>query len=262
MAGQRLARQIPRGPGLWGWTLALLQAAALALVALVVWQLTGARSGAMRGVLTAVSVAVALALVFLAPWSPRGGRYEIGLANCLSALRLVVSLPLGFYLSQLAVPISGQVVAWIGAVFVTDLLDGWAARALGSDSIAGAALDPVADGACYGAVGAGLAISGAVPPWLAVLVVLRYAVPVAVGAALLATQPARVRLQHTVWGRISTVLIGALLGVALLGRADHSLMRALVIVGGSAIAVSMVLAWRELLGRIQPPSNGDRSAHS
>lgn len=52
------------------------------------------------------------------------------------------------------------------AASLTDFLDGWAARALGSESRAGAILDPVADKILILSLFAMLYIHGAIPVWL------------------------------------------------------------------------------------------------
>jgi cardiolipin synthase len=120
----------------------------------------------------------------------------------LAAPALVYSL-LGSQLFELA-----AVVALAG---LTDLLDGAIARSLERPTRLGGALDPVVDGVFFGAVATGLALGGAYPPWLAGVVVARYAVPALAGAVLLLAGR-RLALEHTPAGQASTALIAVLVG--------------------------------------------------
>ena len=99
---------------------------------------------------------------------------------------------------------------------LTDVVDGLIARRLEQPTSLGGALDPVVDGVFFGALALGLAAGQAYPGWLAVLVILRYSLPAAVGAGLLLLGR-RLEIRHTPLGQASTTLIGVLLGgVALL----------------------------------------------
>ena len=109
----------------------------------------------------------------------------------------------------------------------------------------GGALDPFSDGVFFGAVAAGLAAGGTYPVWLAVVVVVRYLLPVVVGGVLmlLGRLPA---LRHTFFGQLSTALIAVLLGgVALLrwvGLPGGGVLLAAEVV----VPVVTLLAWVEL----------------
>jgi phosphatidylglycerophosphate synthase len=73
------------------------------------------------------------------------------------------------------------------------------------------------DGIFFGAVAAGLAIGAAYPAWLAILVIARYALPAAVGGALL-LWGLRPQIKHTFFGQVCTTLIAVLLGGVALFR--------------------------------------------
>ena len=94
---------------------------------------------------------------------------------------------------------------------VTDLLDGTVARRLGQLSNFGGGLDPVVDGIFMGAFVIGIAIGGAIPLWLALVVIARYLLPALAAGALLLTGR-RPELRHTLTGQVSTTLILVLLG--------------------------------------------------
>lgn len=172
----------------------------------------------------------------------------LGPANLVTGSRLVLALPaywLAAQLSGISSSLLWGLVALVVVAGLTDLLDGWVARRFDRPTRFGAAFDPVADGFFFGALAVGLAAGGAYPLWLAVVVVLRYLLPVLVGAVLVARGrlPA---LRHTFFGQLSTALIAVLLGGA-------ALLRGLGLPGSSLAAVASVvvplvtlLAWLEL----------------
>jgi cardiolipin synthase (CMP-forming) len=110
-----------------------------------------------------------------------------------------------------------ELAAVVGLAGLTDLVDGAIARRLARPSRLGGALDPVVDGAFFGAVAVGLALGGAYPVWLALVVVSRYGLPALVGAGLLLARR-RPALEHTPLGQASTALIALLLGGLALAR--------------------------------------------
>lgn len=172
----------------------------------------------------------------------------LGPANLVTGSRLLLALPAYWLAAQLGGGGSGRFWWLVGLVVVaglTDLLDGWVARRFDRPTRLGAAFDPVADGCFFGSLAVGLAVGGAYPLWLALVVVLRYLLPVLAGAVLVARGrlPA---LRHTFFGQLSTALIAVLLGGA-------ALLRGLGLPGSSLVAVASVvvplvtlLAWLEL----------------
>lgn len=97
----------------------------------------------------------------------------------------------------------------VGLGALSDLCDGYLARRLHEVSGFGGGLDPVVDGIFFGAAAIGLAVGGAYPYWLAVVVGVRYATPAVAGAAflLLGYHPA---LRHSPLGQLSTATIAIL----------------------------------------------------
>jgi phosphatidylglycerophosphate synthase len=166
-----------------------------------------------------------------------------GLANQLSLVRAYLAAPAVVY----AVTPSGLggLAAVVALAGCSDLLDGMAARRLDRPTRLGGALDPLVDGVFFGAAAIGLAAGGAYPPWLAGVVVVRYAVPAVAGAILfLAQRP--VTLRHTPLGQVSTTVIAVVLGgIALLrgiGVADDWLVE----VGIVLVPLSTLATWANL----------------
>jgi cardiolipin synthase (CMP-forming) len=137
-----------------------------------------------------------------------GPANQVSLARAyLAAPALVYSLHQDFALLALVVAIAG----------VTDLVDGTIARRFAHPSTLGGGLDPVVDGLLTGALAIGLALGGAFPLWLALVVIARYLLPALAGGGLIALGR-RPELRHTVTGQVSTVLILVLLGGVCLFR--------------------------------------------
>jgi len=150
-----------------------------------------------------------------------------------------------------------ELAAVVSLAGLSDVVDGTVARRWGGGpSRLGGGLDPVVDGVFFGAVAIGLAVGGAYPGWLALVVVARYGLPALVGTILVlaARRPA---LEHTPMGQASTALIGLLLGgVALLRGlgwpSDALLGIAEVVVPLAALATFANLFWANrpaLIGR-------------
>jgi cardiolipin synthase len=176
------------------------------------------------------------------------GLFIPGEANQVSLARAYLAAPaaayaLGGQLGALAV-----VVAIAG---LTDLVDGTMARRFDRPSNLGGALDPVVDGVFMGSTTLGLAFGGALPLWLAAVVIARYLLPALAGGLLLALGR-RPELRHTLTGQISTTLILMLVGGVALFRGlgqdpDGYLTAAEVVIPVVTIATWAHLAWS--LGR-------------
>ena len=156
----------------------------------------------------------------------------------------------------------GALAVTVALASLTDLLDGTVARRFAQPSNLGGALDPVVDGIFFGAVAAGLALGGAYPIWLALVVVLRYLLPALVGGVLVLAGR-RPALTHTLFGQLSTSLIAVLLGWVALFRGlgqDASLVvaAAAVVIPVSTLLVFANLAWanRAALRGVEAASGG------
>lgn len=90
-----------------------------------------------------------------------------------------------------------------GAAAFTDVLDGWLARRFGVESKAGQYLDPIADKILLTCIYVGLAMGGAVPVWIVVLILARDVwILLLSGVALRFTEFRE--LQPSIWGKAST----------------------------------------------------------
>jgi cardiolipin synthase len=90
-----------------------------------------------------------------------------------------------------------------GAAAFTDILDGGLARRLESRSKVGQYFDPVADKILLSCIYIGLAIAGAIPVWIVVLIFARDLWILGLSAVALGLTRFR-DLQPSVWGKAST----------------------------------------------------------
>jgi cardiolipin synthase (CMP-forming) len=172
------------------------------------------------------------------------GAFIPGVANQVSLARAYLSAP------ALVYALAGEYALLAVAVAVaglSDLVDGTVARRFAQPSNFGGGLDPVVDGLFMGALCAGLALGGAFPAWLALVVIARYLVPALAGGALLAAGR-RPELRHTLTGQVSTILILVLVGGACLLRAldqDSSglIKGAEVVIPVATLATFLHLGW-------------------
>lgn len=144
--------------------------------------------------------------------------------------RVLKRLPLAVTLTMLRLVSIPAIVLLIGAkawsaatwLFVasalTDVLDGVVARALKQESHVGKVLDPVADIAFNASVFVALAQAGALPWWVAGLVVTRYAMLIG-GTLVLYVFHGPVRIEPTLFGKLSGVVMTTVVGLLLLGLA-------------------------------------------
>jgi cardiolipin synthase (CMP-forming) len=141
----------------------------------------------------------------------------------------------------------GPLAVTVAVAAVTDLVDGTVARRFSQPSTFGGGLDPVVDGLFAGALSIGLALGGAFPLWLALVIVARYLLP-ALGGGLLILWGRRPELRHTLTGQVSTVLILILVGGICLFRALHQdssglASAAVVVIPIATVATFAHLAW-------------------
>jgi cardiolipin synthase len=141
---------------------------------------------------------------------------------------------------------------------LSDLVDGTVARRFAGPSQLGGGLDPVVDGLFVGALSIGLALGGAFPLWLALVIVARYLLP-ALGGGILILLGRRPELRHTLTGQVSTVLILLLVGgiCLLLGLHQDSsglASAAVVVIPAVTVATFLHLAWasRRAVGLPEP----------
>ncbi|PWB79447.1 MAG: CDP-alcohol phosphatidyltransferase [Methylocystaceae bacterium] len=138
------------------------------------------------------------------------------------------------------------------AIFVlagaSDALDGWLAKTFDLRSDLGALLDPIADKALIVSIYATLAVVGAIPAWLAILVVSRDVMIVgAVVVSWLLQRPIKVRPLPV--SKATTAAQLVLAAVVLGGRAfgypvDEAVGALAAIVAALTIASASVYLWR------------------
>jgi len=161
--------------------------------------------------------------------------------NGLTALRLAC-LPV--FLVLLAQPHRRDLVAaasMLGALGVTDGLDGYVARHFHQVSSLGKLADPFVDRALVLSAVIGALAIGAVPAWLVAIVLLREALVLA-GAVVLALAGAR-HLEVSLAGKVGAFAMMVALPLFLLGDAPfrwHEIAHAAAWV---AVAVGQVFAW-------------------
>lgn len=98
----------------------------------------------------------------------------------------------------------GAALVWMFVIGATDGLDGYLARRFDVASRLGAMLDPVADKALLGGAYLTLALTGAIPAWLAWLVLGRDAAILLVAAGFLLLAKSRPHFPPTLAGKLST----------------------------------------------------------
>ncbi len=124
------------------------------------------------------------------------------LPNALTAARIVLTPPVGYFLARgdgrAALPL-------LAAAALTDAADGWLARRLEARTALGAYLDPIADKLLAATVFLGLAAAARLPWWLAALVLGRDALILLFAAWALRFRRLR-RFPPSVWGKASTAV--------------------------------------------------------
>ncbi len=155
---------------------------------------------------------------------------HIGIAQPRDGDRILKRLPLPVTLTVLrlvsipAILLLIREHAWTAATWLfvasamTDVLDGVLARALHQESHMGKVLDPMADIAFNSSVFVALAGAGAIPWWVAAILLTRYAMLVG-GTIYLYVFHGPVRIEPTVFGKVTGVVTTTVVGLLLLGLA-------------------------------------------
>ena len=181
------------------------------------------------------------------------GAFIPGEANQVSLARAYLAAPAFVYALEGQFAFLALAVAIAG---LTDLVDGTVARRFGHPSNFGGGLDPVVDGLFVGALCIGLAIGGAFPLWLALVVIARYLLP-ALGGSLLIALGRRPELRHTLTGQVSTTLILVCVGGVCLFRGLHQdssglVNAAEVVLPIATLATFVHLAWASRRAVVAP----------
>lgn len=162
----------------------------------------------------------------------------MNLPNLLSLLRIFL-VPV-FLIAIIYGAYPAALILFIAAG-ITDLLDGFFARRLGQCTRLGAYLDPVADKLLISTAFISLAIAGAVPAWLTVVVVFKDLF-ITLGAAILFFAGKSFVAVPTLWGKQTTFLEIVVVACVLsgnLGLHDSGLwLFALFLLTGAAATAS------------------------
>ena len=143
------------------------------------------------------------------------GAFVPGIANQVTLARAYLA---GVAFTYVLTPAGlGGLATTVALGALSDIADGYVARRREEVSRFGGALDPVVDGVFFGAAGAGLAVGGAYPAWLAAVIVVRYLLPALAGSVLLLLGYHPV-LRHSPLGQLSTAVIAIMLAAIALAR--------------------------------------------
>ena len=178
------------------------------------------------------------------------GTFIPGVANHVSLARAYLAAPALTYATAGRYGPLAVVVALAG---LTDLVDGTVARRFGQPSALGGGLDPVVDGLFMGALVIGLAVGGAFPLWLGLVVIARYLLP-ALAGGLLIWAGRRLELRHTLTGQVSTTLILVLVGGVCLLRGLNQDSSALVSAAAVVIPIATVATYVHLGWALRRPA--------
>jgi cardiolipin synthase len=154
--------------------------------------------------------------------------------NLLTLVRIILT---PFILIELS---NGQYMigGWtFGAAAFTDILDGLLARRFGGQSRIGQYLDPIADKILLTCIYVGLALGGAVPVWIVLLIIARDLWILLLSGIALRFTDFR-HLQPSVWGKASTFFqIMAAVGVMAARAYGIELFQKIstILIGGVAI---------------------------
>ncbi len=158
--------------------------------------------------------------------------------NLLTLVRIVLTPFILIELSRGQYMIGGWTFG--GAAF-TDVLDGWLARRFGSQSKVGQYLDPVADKILLTCIYVGLALGGAVPLWIVLLIIARDLwILLLSGVALRFTEFRN--LQPSLWGKASTFfqIMAAVSVMAARAYSNELYLRiSTILLGGVAILAAV-----------------------
>jgi cardiolipin synthase len=162
------------------------------------------------------------------------------LPNVLSLARLLMAPVVGYLIWK-------REYGWVLDVLVvaaaTDAADGWLARRMGAESRLGVALDPIADKALLSGASLALAVTGAMPWWLAGIVLGRDALILAVAGALVARGGEQREFPPSLWGKLSTVAQVAYVLAVVVSNAGLGLARTVVVL---SFVVAALTVWSGL----------------
>jgi cardiolipin synthase len=177
--------------------------------------------------------------------------------NIVSAARLT-SVPVFLWLFTGGREEWGVIVYGVGAS--TDFVDGYIARRTGTVTEVGKLLDPLADRVFIIALAMALVARGALPGWLALVVVARDAVLLTVWSLLERRGVPRISVTNTGKAATAALLFG--LTWLALAETDFALGRWGARIGGVAVGAGAALYWAAAAGYARTAAAGLRAARS
>jgi CDP-diacylglycerol--glycerol-3-phosphate 3-phosphatidyltransferase len=166
-------------------------------------------------------------------------------SNILSMSRVVMLIPIVYYLLQEGVAARWWAFFWIFLAVLTDNLDGRFARARNEITEEGKILDPLADKICVGVVIVVLAWRGEVPLWFFAAVVSRDVI-ILLSAAYFRKRFGFVPASDMA-GKIAVTVIVATLGVMILPFEVPALLLAAMTAASVAVIVVSLLSYSRTL---------------
>ena len=185
----------------------------------------------------------------------------LNLPTTLTLLRVVLVPALTLFLVERHFLLA---LATFALAELTDVADGWIARRTGQITMLGTVLDPLVDIVFNLSVFAALAVSGLLPAWVAWVAVARYSL-LLVGGACMYLFVGPLRIQPTLFGRMTGVLMAALVAFLTLlhvpnGPLPESLTPlteiALGVLLSATVAQVLILGWynlRIMTGKVEAP---------
>ena len=136
------------------------------------------------------------------------------------------------------------------AVSATDWLDGYLARRWQVTSRLGQILDPLADKFLLISLYLFLSLSGFIPLWLTVLVLLRDFLILTIGGGIIFTRKEEVRLHPQMMGKISTALQMLFVGSILVSEAPVTTIPTSSILNSLMVLLLYIVAFTTILSGI------------
>jgi cardiolipin synthase (CMP-forming) len=172
----------------------------------------------------------------MTPASPAASDRVMTIPNALSFLRIAFIPVFVWLIVDPDTTFAGLVL--FGVVLATDWVDGAIARAMDQVSELGKILDPVSDRLAIAAGLIALVIRGAFPLWAALLILVRDALILLAGIALLSVR--RVRIDVRYLGKVATFGLMVAIGCIAWGNLGYALAPAFLACGWTFFAVAIV----------------------
>lgn len=164
-----------------------------------------------------------------------GERRIVTVPNALSAIRILM-IPVFVILLLGEHKMAGLLL--LGLVASTDWVDGYVARRTNTVTEVGKVLDPVADRVALAAALITLIVIDAFPLWAALLILVRDALILVVGTALVAGRG--IRIDVRLIGKVATFTIWCGVGLIAWGNLGFALDDAALVVGWTGFIVGTV----------------------